>query len=91
MPKESSAVSMPTEDEIFAHKIADYVVGVPKDRASPKKTSGTEEVEHQGSDDNDLDKKPAAKSGEGVESSGDDDSDDGVTRQMTMLATIWMK
>jgi hypothetical protein len=61
MLKESSAAIMPTKDKIFALKIADYVVGVPKDGASPKKTRCTEEVEHQGSNDNDLDKKPTAK------------------------------
>jgi hypothetical protein len=77
MPKESSAVSIPTKDKIFAHKNAGcYVVGVLNDGASPKKTSGTEEVENQGGNDNDLDKKPAVKLGEGVESSGDDNSDD---------------
>jgi hypothetical protein len=78
MPKESSAASMPTKDEIFAHKIADYVVGVPKDGASPEKRRGTEEVEHQGNG-NDPDKKSAAKSGEGMESSGDEDSDNDKT------------
>jgi hypothetical protein len=37
------------------------------------------EVEHQGINDNDLDKKPTAKLGEGMESSGDDNSDDDKT------------